>query len=351
MSMKRDFFRGHFTREGRRIARALSHCAQGRVACDGCGAQVDFPGLEPLSLHSCPACGQVVFIPWRVENWWVIRPLAAGGFGSVYLGVSAQDLKQKVAVKVLRKDEEVDPDALAGFDHECDIAFSLEPHPNLAETYATGSQDDRIFMVSRFVEGPNLKQRLDDGGAIPPEESLYYTLDVVGALRHLYRAGYMDRDVKPENVIIGPDYRAILVDYGNCLTIEEAKNSGVLPVFGSAVYMAPERYLKQGEDLRADIYSLGMLLYYILMGQDYFTAAEIRGVAKGHLRTLRVRTRDKMPNFDPALADLVDGMVARSREDRFQSYEDLVSSIVAVLGVYRQLPAVGKAAETRRRNP
>lgn len=324
--------------ESRRERNDLARYETGVAACEQCGTQIALDGLEPLTLAHCPKCGDVIFIPWLLEEWWVTRPLAAGGFGAVYSGCFRGNPDQRVVVKVLQRGDHIQEHDVALFEHECDIAYELEPHPNLPETYAVGEQDDALFMVQEFIEGQNLNALVEQQGPVMPEAALYYAMDVIYALQHILQAGYVYRDVKPENIIIRPDHTACLIDLGNCTALADAEVADEqAALVGSPLYMAPERYLKQGDDFRADIYSLGMVLFYAIMGENFFDQDEVKRVAKGHTRNVRLPTKSKMRECREELAGLVDGMIRRKPEERFASYDELLTALVNVIPLYVQI--------------
>ena len=334
-----------------KAVRQLQAYREGQTMCAKCGARLSFAGQQPLAMVRCPLCQSGVFVPWKLLNWWVMRPLRAGGFSSVYLGRADEDPERKVAVKVLQRSQCEDPYIQSLFEQELDMAYSLEPHPCLADIHAVGEQDGILFLVEDFVRGERLNEYAGRLKRTPcHEEYVHYALDVAEALAFLYNAGFVYRDTKPENVIVRtPDHRAILIDYGGCMTIEDAWDRNDLPVIGSPIYMPPERLLREGEDMRGDVYSLGMTLYRVLTGEEYFTPTELQNLVKGHTSRLRRRTEDKMKGFDPALVALIDGMIRRNREKRIASYPELLAAIRETLAGMARIPTTDPVLKQRRK--
>jgi len=99
--------------------------------CVHCGKPIDCSDSPPLSLVNCPYCGDLIFVPMDVGDWWVCEPVAAGGFGAVYLGRSKTNPAEKVVVKVLRDSGELKEEDIEAFEHEYEVASSLGSHPNL----------------------------------------------------------------------------------------------------------------------------------------------------------------------------------------------------------------------------
>ena len=323
-----------FQSEKKKFEKAIHGCDEGYIICESCRTKIIFADCTPLSMEKCPKCQDLIFIPIEIEGWWVMEPLGAGGFGSVYLARAKENPKNRAAVKILQRSEQVDQYVFDEFRRESEISYSFERHPHLPETYAYGSLgEDNAFIIMEFLDGTRLSDYIASReSSIPPEECLYYTLDLINALEYIYNKGYVYRDMKPENVIIKNDGLAAVIDYGLCLSHEDAANVGDGPVIGSALFMPPERYLRSGEDHRGDIYSLGMLLYFALMGDTFFSRTEVRTVARGHMRRLRIETRSRMRDNDADMVDLVDHMIRRDREERIQTYDEVRYAIFSVLG-------------------
>ncbi len=350
--MKTSVFKKKWFSEGRIAKLTMEEYEQGVVSCENCGTKIAISSCTPLSLIKCPKCADVVFVPWKVANWWAMHPLAAGGFGAVYIGRSLDNLPISVAIKVLQRGSDIDEEAVVAFEHESEVAYALSPHACLAETYAIGEQDNMKFMVQQFIDGQRLNAYIDarSGLGIPPEECLYYALDIISALKSIYQDGYIYRDVKPENIILSKNGLAVLIDYGACLTIEEALNSSDKPVIGSPLYMAPERYLRMGDDDRGDIYSLGMVLFFALHGDSYFSPTEIQRIARGHTGRLRLQTHEKLKGMDEDIIELVDKMIKRNYDERFQCYEDVEQVMFVILKRLQSMETKDPLITARRRH-
>lgn len=303
------------------------------MACEKCGKQVEFSNLTPLALEKCPACGDVLFIPMNIGEWWVIQPAAAGGFSSVYLAVSETDCNRKAAAKILRQTKETAGKHADMFIREGEIMEALGTHPNIPKLYEYGFLEDEChaMILLEYVEGVDLDRYVRHiKTKLQPEEALYYALDIADALEHISTMGYIYRDLKPMNVIINKDHVAVLIDFGLCIPLEEAKERAH-PVFGSPRLIPPERIMKRGEDIRSDIYALGMTLYFMVMGDWYFTSDSINGVVKSHTMFTRMQTESKMPGMPQPLVKLVDSMIRREPGERPDSYEMLREAVVSLL--------------------
>lgn len=349
--MKKFSLNRIFRCETRKIGRAIRGYDKGYIRCERCRRRINFLEYTPLSLEKCPKCGDLIFIPMEIEDWWLTRPLAAGGFGSVYLGQLKSNPNTKVAVKVLKRSEDISQEHLDDLMWEAEIAHSFGSHPHLMGTYAFGYLEENAYMIMDYIEGVRLNDYvLAHHGRIHPEECFYYALDLISALEHIYDCGYIYRDMKPENVMIGNDNFAVIIDFGLCMTHGEARSISNVVVAGSPLYMAPERYLQIGEDQSSDIYSLGMVLFFALVGSPFFTATEIEEAVRKHTMKLRPPTQWKMSGFDTDIIELIDSMIRRNRMERIQSYDELRQGIFRILVRLRRSKTDNPVIRKRRRH-
>ena len=317
--------------ERHQVRREIERYERGLVACEKCRRTASLADFPALSLQKCPACGDLLVVPMKVADWWVTRPLGAGGAGCVYLARQADEPSAKAAVKVLRRSAQGAEAEVAALMREAEIGHGFGSHPHLARIHDYGQWEDNTFVIMEYVEGTRLDDIMDRHVTrMGPEEAMYYAFDVLSALEHMYAHGYVYRDLKPQNVIIKPDGFAALIDYGLCMTIEESRRQTQGPILGSPLYMAPERSLALGEDARSDMYSLGMVLFHMLTGDSYFSSTAVGEVVEGHTRRVRMPIGSKMPGFDPDLAGLVDRLIRRTRRERFSSYAELREAMEAV---------------------
>lgn len=312
------------------MARDFEH---GQCRCANCRKKVSLADLPPLTLQPCPHCGCLLFVPADLDGWLVLCPIGSGGMGSVYLACYRAQPTQSATAKILRRSEKVGEEALVRLTDEAAIGASFGAHPNLAQVYGYGRLEDGAFMIMETIDGLTLLDRIAQHAqrGLPEETVLYYALDIVSALEHIYDCGYVYRDLNPSNVIVQEDGVARLVDYGLCLTHDEAWERRDGPIFGTPLYIAPERCLRTGEDFRSDIYSLGMVCFYALKGDPFFSPTEVMKVIEGHLRLLRTQTKTKMAGCHPGLVDVVDLMIKREPEERFQTYDAIRHAMRPVL--------------------
>jgi DNA-binding NarL/FixJ family response regulator/predicted Ser/Thr protein kinase len=188
-----------------------------------------------------------------------------GGMGVVYRATDLT-LDRPVALKLIAPSLAMDPVFRARFELECRLAAGID-HPHAVQLFHAGEEDGLLYVTMRFVEGTDLRELLRDNGRLETRRAVTIVDEVAGALDEAHRHGLVHRDVKPANVLIGRDERAFLTDFGVCKSrANPSELTGTGLAVGSADYMAPEQAHGIEVDGRADVYSLGCVLYQALTG-------------------------------------------------------------------------------------
>ena len=227
-------------------------------------------------------------------------------------------LARSVAVKTLDPRLAEDDDLRARFRREA-VAAAAVAHPNIVATYDTGEDDGVAYIVMELVEGATLRQAIDLHGALPPARAADIAAQVADALAAAHARGLVHRDVKPSNVLVQLDGRVKVTDFGIAKaadqSAEELTRTG--SVMGTAKYLAPEQLEGHPVDERADVYSLGLVLFEMLAGQTPFGAETEIATAVARLTTPPPRLGDLRPHLAPGLAHVVDRALERNPEDRW----------------------------------
>ncbi|MFZ5892723.1 MAG: protein kinase domain-containing protein [Myxococcota bacterium] len=268
------------------------------------------------------------------EKYRIERLIAEGGMGVVYEGYHLV-LEQRVAVKVVRPEYAHHPEAVARFLNEARAIARLRGH-HIAHVLDTGRTDSGApYMVLEFLEGRDLRTQLDTDGALPIGVALDYVLQACEAVAEAHAIGLIHRDLKPDNLFItqAPDGRDVVkvIDFGISKRLDDRGRSLTKQgqSLGSPHYMAPEQMSTPEQvDARADIWSLGVVLYELLSNTVPFTgdnlAAACLQVLTGGARPLR----ELRPEVSPELEQVVMRCLAKHREDRFSSIEELSSALL-----------------------
>lgn len=210
--------------------------------------------------------------------------IAAGGMATVYLAFDKR-LERLVAVKVMHAAFAGDSDQgefASRFRREAKASARLT-HPGLVRVYDQGTDGDLSYLTMEYVDGENLRTRLNHESTLTVGESLAMIEAILDALSAAHRLGLVHRDVKPENVLIDEDGRPKLADFGLARAVTEVTSTSTGTVMGTVAYLAPELVQRGEADARTDIYAVGIMLFESLTGRQPFTAASAIEVATRHV--------------------------------------------------------------------
>jgi hypothetical protein len=271
----------------------------------------------------------------RVGSYAIVAKIAAGGGGTVYLaeGADPGSSGQRVAIKVLLRELATSVQALGRFQREAKVV-KLINHPNIVAVLESGGlTDGRPYIVMELAEGENLKTMLRRRGRLPPVEMMEILEPTCSALAAAHEAGVIHRDLKAGNISIGDDDgRPVvkLLDFGIAKLVQEDPSLPGLTVKGSRLgtpyAMAPEQIRGDLVDERADIYSLGVLIYQMMTGSYPFSAPTAQEIERLHLDAVPPRPSRFAP-VSPALEAVVIRCLEKKPENRFDSVSDLVQAL------------------------
>jgi serine/threonine-protein kinase len=261
------------------------------------------------------------------QRYELQRMLAQGGMAEVWL---ARDLTldRKVAVKWLKPSLATDPVVAERFRREAIAAASLN-HPNIVAVHDVFEQDGRQAVVMQLVEGKSLRQVLDTQKRLSPELTCHIGTCVAAALDHAHEAGFVHRDVKPGNIMMTSDGRVLLTDFGIAKGLQSAETDLTSDniMMGTAKYLSPEQVRGKKLDGRADLYSLGLVLYECLAGRVPFLGETDADTALARLQrdpTDLTRLRATLPT---KLVVVIHQLLARNPAQRPASGADLVITL------------------------
>ncbi len=271
------------------------------------------------------------------------------GEGGMAVVWRARDLllDREVAVKVLREQFAADPEFLERFHTEARLAAALND-PGVVAVYDVGEDAGRHYLVMEFVPGRDLKTLIREEAPLPCERAVGIAIALARSVAAAHRLGLVHRDIKPQNVLMTPDGRMKVADFGIARSITAARLTTPGLVMGTVHYVAPEQVAGEVATPASDVYSLGVVLYELLCGRVPFEAESSVGVAMRILHEEPVPVQTQNPGVPPALAGIVARAMARRPEDRFPDAAALADELehyaAAAAAVTGPLPTGGVQA-------
>jgi len=334
--------------------RAIEAAAGRRYTCKDCGrdltrqAASDGRAAELADLVSywCRKCAERQReLKGRVGRYWVVKELGEGGMGTVYQAWD-EATGRVVALKCLLGQVVDDPRMVSRFQREMLITGALI-HPNLVRLIETGRVGDRIYLISEFVRGGNLWQRVQERGPLPIEEAANYILQILDGLAFIHRLEYVHRDIKPQNILLQPRRGrmvAKLADFGlarsytrhGWTVTRDGEFQGTLP------FIPPEQ-IADFKHCRppVDIYALGVSLYYLLTGALSLPFASLNILpGEGEKVVLEgepIPILQRRPDLPEELAQVVDRAVQKRPEDRYPTAEAFRATLEQALAAIEVL--------------
>lgn len=259
----------------------------------------------------------------------LIEKVGGGGMAVVY---KAKDLflNRTVAVKILRPEFSSDEDFVHRFRREAQAAASLS-HANIVSIYDVGVEDNIHFIVMEYIDGPTLKEYIARKGALPVEEAVDITIQIARALDHAHRNNIIHRDIKPHNILIGPDRQIKVTDFGIARAATSSTITMTGSIMGSVHYFSPEQARGAVTDVKSDIYSLGVVLYEMITGKLPFSGDSPVSIALKHLQDSFVPPRKINPAIPQSVENIIFRSLAKNQAQRYSSARELIQDLSTCL--------------------
>jgi serine/threonine protein kinase len=283
-----------------------------------------------------------------VGPYRIVEQLGSGGMATVFKAYHA-NLDRYVAIKVLHPAFKQDPNFLSRFQREARIVAKLQ-HPAIVPVYDFNEHEGQPYLVMRFIEGETLKARLGKGDLPLPE--VVRVLHPVGeALQYAHGQGVLHRDVKPSNILLTPDGQVFLADFG-LARIAQAGESTLSQdaLVGTPQYISPEQARGDSDlDARTDVYSLGVVMYELLIGRVPYQADTPYAVIHDHIYAPLPLPRSIKPGFPEALERVLLKALAKERGDRYASVAELMTAFeMAAKAIISEAPTQAMAPDPKR---
>jgi serine/threonine protein kinase len=256
----------------------------------------------------------------------LIKKIGEGGMGVVYLAHHLA-LNKSVAVKILPPSFATEEERVKRFVREARSAAQLE-HSNIIQIYNIAKHEDFYFIVMQYADGESLAHAIKRQGKIKVLEALDIIKDVASALSMAHQKNIIHRDIKPENIMINTNGEVKLMDFGLARVLDVASNlSRTGDILGTPYYLSPEQAQGHKVDGRADIYSLGVTLYYMLSGKKPFEGDTTLAIILKHINEKPPLIRQANPAIPECVSHLINKMLEKNPDKRYQSTDELIEDI------------------------
>jgi eukaryotic-like serine/threonine-protein kinase len=270
---------------------------------------------------------------FRVGAYRILRLIGVGGMGRVYLAEHAF-MKRRVALKILPKSQHREGSAIERFQREAQAVAALN-HPNIVHAYDSGQEGDVYFLAMEYVAGESVQDYVKQFGRVPWPYAADFIRQAAKGLQHAADNGLVHRDIKPGNLLVDLGGTVKLLDLGLAMFFTEELEGDPLTlrynenVLGTADYLAPEQAVDSHNiDIRADIYSLGGTLYYLLSGQSPFPAGTIAQKLLWHQQKDPEPITSLVPEVPKSLEAVLRKMMAKKPEQRYATAEDVAAALL-----------------------
>ena len=256
------------------------------------------------------------------DRYRIEEKLGAGGMAVVF---QAQDtlLERTVAIKILRQDFSQDPAFRERFRQEAKAAANLS-HPNIVTVFDFGLDQQHLYIVMEHLPGTNLKDILKNQGRLSVEEALSLMVQACAGIGYAHRAGLIHCDIKSHNLVVSPDKRLKVTDFGIARALASIQPDEQIDyVWGSPQYFSPEQAAGGAPSPASDVYSLGVIMYEMLTGQLPFAGQTMEELSRSHRETMPIAPREINPDIPFDLEQIVLKVLAKEPAARYRTADQL----------------------------
>ena len=288
----------------------------------------------------------------KLGKYEIRRELGRGSMGIVYEGFDPY-IERTVAIKTIQKSviaESEMAEVFSRFRREAQAAGRLT-HPNIVAIYEYGEENDVAFIAMELLAGVELKEYFDKKRRFDANDRASIMFQLLDALEYSHGRGVVHRDIKPSNILITPDGRIKIADFG-IARIESSDLTTIGTVMGTPAYMSPEQFKGLEADRRSDIYSAGVILYQLLTGEKPFTGSSMNAIMYQVINQAPMSPSGLNPEVTRSMDDVVKKALAKRPEDRFQTavefkeaLEPVFASTIKPVSKKLQQGSNGRSAE------
>ena len=297
------------------------------VTCPGCDAKTFIPGdLPPLATEPCKKCGHAIMMPMQLRQFELRAKVGSGGMATVYRAWDTM-LERFVAVKLTKKEIQLEPNAMENFAREARACAKLN-HTNIIHIYTFDEWEGEMYLVMELADQGSLDTRIEKLRQVEELKVLDIGIKIANALDVALKHDMLHCDIKPGNILFNADHEPKLVDFGLARKTDAEQESGEF-TRGTPFYVAPEKIKREPETFLSDMYSLGATLYHAVTGHVPFDAPTPEEVVQAHVYTPLTPANQVVPEISQAASDALGRALAKNPGERFLSYDEFIMALTA----------------------
>ena len=262
-----------------------------------------------------------------ISHYRILEKLGEGGMGVVYKAEDTK-LKRTVALKFLSHQSLGNDEERMRFVYEAQSAAALD-HSNICTLFEIDEAEGHTFIAMAYVEGQNLEEKLKTG-PLKPDEALDIAMQVAEGLKEAHEKGIVHRDIKSANIMVTEKGRARITDFGLAKLAGRTRLTKVPTIMGTVEYMSPEQMRGEATDERADVWSLGVVLYEMLTGKTPFRGDSPASIIYKIINDDPADVKNLRPEAPPGLSAIVDRALAKEKKDRYKSISEFLEDLHTV---------------------
>lgn len=264
-----------------------------------------------------------------IKSYRIQESIGFGGFGIVYRAIQ-EPIGRPVAVKVIMEERANHPDFIRRFEIEAQLVAKLE-HPHTVPLYDYWRDPSGAYLVMRYLSGGNIRELIEESGAIPPKDIARYLGQIASALTFAHQSGVIHRDIKSDNILLDENKNSYLGDFGIAKYLEVESDLTKDNLIGTPAYLSPEQIKNEPLSSQSDIYSLGVLLFEMVTGLRPFENESTASILYKHIAEPIPLVQEFNPNVPPELDLVIQRATTKEPELRYQNAVEMATEFVEIV--------------------
>ncbi len=293
--------------------------------CRNCGARLKPSRPDETTLTMVSPVKELTRGTVFAERYHVIEELGQGGMGRVYRVLDTH-INEEVALKVLRPEIASDQRIIKRFRNELKMSRQVT-HKNVCRIYHLGEDEGSYYITMEYIQGEDLKSMLKMTWQFSTGTAVTIAKQMCDGLGEAHKLGVIHRDLKPGNIMIDREGQVRILDFGLARSFDLEGDTETELITGTPEYMSPEQAAGEEEDLRSDIYSLGVILYEMVTGKAPFTSESLVDIAAKHKKETPKNPKTVNPHLPDKLVRIIMKCLAKDKEKRFQDTDELLAAL------------------------